>query len=60
LSHTDWISLIRATGLFEAFERKHTALYLWFKRGDAWERWQKFILRSRKERETAFTQGCIR
>jgi hypothetical protein len=40
-----------AVGLFEAFGRKHVALYLWFRRGDAWRRKQKFVFRSREEWE---------
>jgi len=42
-----------AAGLFEAFGRKHIALYLWFRRGDAWKRRQKFVFRSREEWEKA-------
>lgn len=42
-----------AAGLFEAFGRKHIALYLWFKRGDSWKRRQKFVFRSREEWEKA-------
>lgn len=38
-----------AVGLFEAFGRKHVALYLWFRRGDSWRRRQKFVFRSREE-----------
>ncbi len=42
-----------AAGLFEAFGRKHIALYLRFKRGDSWKRRQKFVFRSREEWEKA-------
>jgi hypothetical protein len=42
-----------AAGLFEAFGKKHIALYLWFKRGDSWKRRQKFVFRSREEWEKA-------
>ena len=42
-----------AAGLFEAFGRKHIALYLWFRRGDSWKRRQKFVFRSREEWEKA-------
>ena len=38
-----------AVGLFEAFGRKHIALYLWFNRGGVWKRRQKFVFRSREE-----------
>lgn len=40
-------------GLFEAFMRRHIALYLWFKRGDSWERRQKFVFRYKEEWEEA-------
>lgn len=42
-----------AVGLFEAFGRKHIALYLWFNRGDVWKRRQKFVFRSREEWDKA-------
>lgn len=42
-----------ATGLFEAFGRKHIALYLWFRRDSVWKRKQKFVFRSREEWEKA-------
>jgi hypothetical protein len=42
-----------AVGLLETFGRKHVALYLWFKRGDAWRRKQKFVFRSKEEWEKA-------
>lgn len=38
-----------AVGLFEAFGKKHIALYLWFNRNGAWRRRQKFVFRSREE-----------
>ena len=42
-----------AVGLFEAFGRKHIALYLWFNRGGVWKRRQKFVFRSREEWDKA-------
>jgi len=42
-----------AAGLFESFGRKHIALYLWQRRGDAWKRRQKFVFRSKEEWEKA-------
>jgi hypothetical protein len=42
-----------AVGLFEAFWRKHIALYLWFTRHGVWKLRQKFVFRSRVEWDKA-------
>jgi len=42
-----------AVGLFEAFGRRHIALYLWFRRDGFWKRRQKFVFRSRDEWDKA-------
>ena len=42
-----------AVGLFEAFWRRHIALYLWFTRHGVWKLRQKFVFRSCEERDKA-------